>query len=1141
MYTQSLLAAFLSLSLTLSAKSAPEYIWQQTHAKTLPTGDLQYSPQPLEGFEPADYHGEVRYIDYENGKDANDGMSPQSPWKHHPWDWAAAGKAKAHSGITAYVFKRGVYYRGQLRADESGEPGNSIILTSISSWGEGSAIIAGSERLPANWVAASSVDHPERLAEPEKVWALDLAEAGLRPAKQWYTVAHITEDTPDSRHFRELNLPWIGLWKIEPDGEATQLHIASSPDWQPGNNTFVLEYWHAFDGQKTLKDPETGKTANAGYDEFLVGKTAEELAGGYMWLQYPSFMGTPIPSEIPEQGTFRGLKGPIVDPEDGTFLKGTLGGVGANVRYMLEHLPQFLDAPGEFYLDTGRQTLFYRPEDGVDPNNQHLEIATDQTKLILTNHSHIEVAGLRFAFADAAAIDLSAHKEETTTHINIHHCRFDHLMRFGINGNQNGNVRYGYVGNYTDQIRIADCQFQDIWETAIKFEAPPNGESRIGHIEVLRNSTYNTGMRHQDVLQSNVPAMEMHHWDTGVIAGNFVKRSFGAGIFYQGTRSATDLPKDRPLVRILIFQNRAEDTCLGCNDWGGIEANQSGPTYVFNNVSGNCVGHMPGGWGGKAKPEQVRKMNIGYPFYLDGSYKHYFFNNIGWGRSTDPDDPYRSGPVFQAVFGFMNEMSNNTFYNGKIGISGSTGGRQNVQSNLFAEIGERFFHQAHGTFSQIGGGDDNTISAVGSLGFAHNIFHGPAHPGGIASMRRGAESDVGAETIAATQEQLANYGKNGRGIRVPLLGQRAEELPIVSGAKGPIITGLREDNIDFRPAEGSAAIDSGGTLFVPWALAATVGEWHFNKNVRDPTEILEYSWYISTAQVERKMHANIPTFIININQAEESDYIPSPSEDWIDGALRFDGQSRFGKVSDEQIKADILAPVPELNSIALRNMQAETTLWAVDEPSGTDEKGEPAYTENDFARFPGKERKTPDITTQNVLVEVSLLVDKGVSGRAVLGKHDGSRGYSLFINDQGRAVFEIAAGDSTARVTTPNPINDGQWHHILAEADRTDDGCTLRVYQNGKRVAEETGSVNRRMSLSNSADFLVGARFSQDGPRDFLAGALDFARVCQRTLAEAQTSIEELYAWQTDGPAKRDFAGNKPLGRRDSGALERVE
>ena len=89
--------------------SAEEFSWQKTHAKVSSTGDIEWSPQPFR-FEEGD---SVRYIDYEEGNDSNDGLTRDTPWKHHPWDPQTSGNAKQCKGIYTYVFKRGVYYRGK--------------------------------------------------------------------------------------------------------------------------------------------------------------------------------------------------------------------------------------------------------------------------------------------------------------------------------------------------------------------------------------------------------------------------------------------------------------------------------------------------------------------------------------------------------------------------------------------------------------------------------------------------------------------------------------------------------------------------------------------------------------------------------------------------------------------------------------------------------------------------------------------------------------------------------------------------------------------------------------------------------------------------------------------------------------------
>ena len=91
------------------------FSWQKNHANIAPTGDIQWSPRPF-AFETGP---SVRYIDYAGGSDDRDGLTRESAWQHHPWDSQATGVAQQSRGIHTYVFKRGVTYRGSLRARES--------------------------------------------------------------------------------------------------------------------------------------------------------------------------------------------------------------------------------------------------------------------------------------------------------------------------------------------------------------------------------------------------------------------------------------------------------------------------------------------------------------------------------------------------------------------------------------------------------------------------------------------------------------------------------------------------------------------------------------------------------------------------------------------------------------------------------------------------------------------------------------------------------------------------------------------------------------------------------------------------------------------------------------------------------------
>ncbi len=64
------------------AQDVARWSWLEPQANVLPTGDLEGAPKALE----FKVGASVRYIDFESGNDAGDGLSKQTPWKHHPWD-----------------------------------------------------------------------------------------------------------------------------------------------------------------------------------------------------------------------------------------------------------------------------------------------------------------------------------------------------------------------------------------------------------------------------------------------------------------------------------------------------------------------------------------------------------------------------------------------------------------------------------------------------------------------------------------------------------------------------------------------------------------------------------------------------------------------------------------------------------------------------------------------------------------------------------------------------------------------------------------------------------------------------------------------------------------------------------------------
>jgi hypothetical protein len=175
--------------------------------------------------------------------------------------------------------------------------------------------------------------------------------------------------------------------------------------------------------------------------------------------------------------------------------------------------------------------------------------------------------------------------------------------------------------------------------------------------------------------------------------------------------------------------------------------------------------------------------------------------------------------------------------------------------------------------------------------------------------------------------------------------------------------------------------------------------------------------------------------------------------------------------------------------------------------------------------------------TNNFLIEIFFRAKNGGDGVLVCkrSQREGS-GYMLWIDDgSGRLQFALASGNDRCALRDGPKVNDAQWHHLIAEVDRA--GGMVRFYLNGKLAHKGRCTLPADASLSNTGDFLVGKGLEG---RHF-AGEMDFLRVARGTLADAGTSIEELYAWQFDGPFLRDFAGRRPQRKRDAGALESAD
>ncbi|MGA2032472.1 MAG: LamG-like jellyroll fold domain-containing protein [Thermoguttaceae bacterium] len=1153
------LLILVALGLTAAAAEPTPWPWQDAKARVLPTGDLEWSPQPF-----VYVAGDAaRCIDYEGGNDANPGTR-QQPWRHHPWDAAAEGKAAAATGIDTYVFKRGVMYRGELVVRQSGKPGHPIRLTSDPAWGEGQAAIVGSERV-CGW--RRGLAHP-KMPEPDKVWSVDL---GFAPRN---------------------------VWMIRGDGGVVRIPLARTPNWQPSDPDDVKSEWFQFNNpdnrdvwgaKATVNNVERPK----GYDTVNLTRDADYYKDALVWSEYGWVMGTPYPSRVAK-----------FDPVEHSLVFGGQWGDGIGAyhyprytRYYLEDKPQYLDdaKSGEFWFDKqgngGR--LYLRLPGDADPNGAHIEVAKRTNLIDSSAMSHVHISGLAMRFTnvwydlpalpgknvDVACIRLLG----SGSNLLVANCTFEHVHL---------PIRFKAVGqdDVIDGVVIRDNLIQDTDHGAII--VADGGEwgqqytpGRLLDVKVLRNRLHEIG--HRPTRYGQGHAIEVESAVTAEVAGNVLDRLYGAGIFVYGGKEEQSR-SDRPLTRILVHHNKVVDSLLNNNDWGGIETWQGGPAYVFDNISGNPGGYKL--WGHMIDAKSPDNARFGHAFYMDGAFKQYYFNNIAWGKSKDSFDRLGNTAAFQEIIGYSASIFNNTVYNF---VNGSRrqvplAGRNRYMGNIWQGIGHLVFRHA----------DPKNLPADPNAADARSE----------ASDYHHASNAYVSNVFYDLPKMLAVFEASGRWHGTLEGFRRALAMRGSIGDPGELVAQppLRDAaNHDFRPT--AAARGKGVRVFVPWGLYATVAEWDFYHAGNDPTLILDDHFHLASYFVGRDTYYKNPTYPLRTVHMGEESFVQGPLEDWVRSALKFNGVNQYAMLAQASLAAlRQQGKAPKIENKPHEKIAFETpTSFAPDRPGevklrlhgvkpglkikadlhwqrengqfgGMNIWGGPGHTVTgegpyvfkftpqakpglayyivtayttptgewddhvDVAHWgvpatavaPAEGFRSPSIDKTNFLVEAHFRTEPGHTGGVLLQKKDGA-GYALVIDSRGGVTFQVAGQGESGQVESKAKVNDGRWHHILAEADRKTK--ELRLYVDGHRDAE-AGGVGP-VSITNRADLYVGGR--PDG--GCLAGTIDFMRVALGTLDDAKTTIEELYAWQFSGPFLQDFLGRQPNGRRDAGAIQHVD
>lgn len=1051
-------------------RAMKQYSWESQMAKATETGDLLWTPQPFI-YQPG---SSIRYIDFEGGDDNNSGMSKSEAWKHHPWDPAATGKSAACAGIQTFVFKKGSIYRGNIVVKESGEPGNPVRFTSDPSWGTGDASIYGSVRITSGWTKGA--DHKD-IPDPSNVWYLDLDFAPRT------------------------------LWMVN-EKEIKRIPLAKMPNWKISDPEDIKSEWWYWDyptgkGFSYFMKNEQGRELILGVDTKNLTGPKELYMGAIIYAEFGWVDGTPYPSFV--QG---------YDPEQkGIGFEGYLGSARSRIiaryhRYYLEDKPQYLDDPdGEFWFDkkSGGGRLYVRLPAGKDPNTVVLEAGKETTLIDMENKKHINISGLAFRFTNVSwnltelpwgpKYELKKHVYPACVRvwgggydIQVSNCVFNHV---------NGGVfmKSVFPDLHLDKVAVTDCEIRETDHGGITIqEGIQYGHSigdEAGHlydVRVLRNFIYKAGQRPMRVGSAN--AIDVTNGQTVEIAGNIIDTPWHAGVNVRCAKISGNV-RDVPLSRVLIYQNKVTDGIRTGDDCGNIETWQGGPAYVYNNLSGNPGGFRNASWmTGKDDIRRPGSARFGMAYYLDGGFKNYYFNNIGYGLSKDPWSFVAATTMFQEIISYQNAFFNNTAYNFVKGTrrQAPQAGRNKFMGNIWDGIGDWVFWHTTPARSAAAGnemdaGPQKDHYALETNAFTGNIFHDIT--GKYGSFK---PSGQWHESFEDSRKALQEVGS----IEADL-----GKVTTLSPLRDPV-------KRDFSLKDVSAAIDYGVKVFVPWSLYATVGEWSFYPAGNDPARILDEHWYMAPYYNGRDDYYKLPMFDLKGVNISKNDYTSGPLEDWTKGALNFNGLNQYAVCPNDTL--------------------CKTFSYTIN--YRWDESGK-----KETRTVTGKDFKSPQVFDTNFLIEVYFRTEPG-SVKAVIMEKMAKSGYSLVVNEKGGITFALRGGKKSASIQSTVAVNDGRWHHVIAEADRA--GKMLTLYINGKKD-NQGGCFEGSYSLENNADLYIGG--SPSGR--YLKGTLEFLRICLGTLGDSKTDIDELYAWEFFGPFLKDFTGREPAGKRDAGALER--
>jgi parallel beta-helix repeat protein len=424
------------------------------------------------------------YVDFAEGSNSADGLTPQTAWKHAPGDANATGGPKAVSlvGGDTIIFKGGVAYHGSISLKVSGEPGKPITLdgNTAGTFGSGRAVVDGG-RVVQGWVRCSSAEEAEGNPRWRNIFYADLDLDIAVNFNHGEVVAH--RQVP-----RDRQAPWQRI--VLYDGESGLLPVSMHPKPKdpfypdlPADFIVSETRLEVRDNETVLTDAKklTQKDAKA-FDGMFLG-----VHGGNNHVYFAAVTGYDPSANAVTFAKFTPTTYPVT-------------------RYAFYNSVKLIERPGEWSVrpaGPGKTRIYLLADrlEGGQPSN--IGFPVFETGIAIDGGaSHLRIQGLLVQRFSGGAGGVSVNRSsKRSKDITVRDCE----IRF-VSGHA------GIGPNFCDQIVIEDCYVHHCpsWTTGIFINRV--NDYRVVNCRLNKNS--GSGIRHYECKR-------------GLLSGNVILDHYG--------------------------------------------------------------------------------------------------------------------------------------------------------------------------------------------------------------------------------------------------------------------------------------------------------------------------------------------------------------------------------------------------------------------------------------------------------------------------------------------------------------------------------------------------------------------------------------------------------------------------------------